>query len=143
MNIFSAFRLAYRAGVTRAITAPSHTGFLSGLGVEFCLGAAHKLEHGAVHQSITGLHLSISQRTEQPSVSTQIAVLRRWLFAEHAHEERDEISAHLADVVRVRKSSAARLENGATRFFPLTRSAHRVASHSSSRHTAQTSSRRS
>jgi len=93
--------LAYRAGVTRAITAPSHTGFLSGLGVEFSLGTAHKLEHGSVNQNITGLHISISQRTEQPSVSTQIAVLRRWLFAEHAHE-RDEISAHLSDVVRGR-----------------------------------------
>jgi hypothetical protein len=95
-------RLAYRAGVTRAITAPCHTGFLGGVGVEFSLGARHKLEHGAVHEDVTGLHVSILQGAEQPSVSTQIAALRRWLYAAHAHEERDEVSMRLADVVRVR-----------------------------------------
>ncbi|KAI9463526.1 carbohydrate esterase family 9 protein [Lactarius psammicola] len=72
--------LAYRAGVSRAITAPSHSGFLGGLGVEFSLGSRHKLEKGAVHQDVTALHLSIVHGTTQPSVSTQIAALRQWLF---------------------------------------------------------------
>ncbi|KAN0129746.1 carbohydrate esterase family 9 protein [Lactarius tabidus] len=92
--------LAYRAGVSRAITAPSHSGFLGGLGVEFSLGARHKLEKGAVHQDVTALHLSIVHGTMWPSVSTQIAVLRRQLFAAHTHEARGEVSAGFADVVR-------------------------------------------
>ncbi|KAI0253986.1 hypothetical protein BJV78DRAFT_1280411 [Lactifluus subvellereus] len=92
--------LAYRAGVTRAITAPCHAGFLGGLGVEFSLGARHKLEHGAVHEDVTGLHVSILHGSGQPSVSTQIAALRQWLFAAHAHEEYDEVSTRLADAVR-------------------------------------------
>jgi hypothetical protein len=95
-------RLAYRAGVTRAIATPSHNGFLSGLGVEFSLGARHKLERGAVHEDVTGLHVSILHGTGQPSVSTQIAALRQWLYAAHAHEEHDEASMRLADAVRVR-----------------------------------------
>lgn len=96
-----ASRLAYRAGVSRAITAPSHSGFLGGLGVEFSLGARHKLDKGAVHQDVTALHLSIVHGDMQPSVSTQIAVLRQQLFAAHAHEAHDEVSASFADVVRV------------------------------------------
>ncbi|KAI0305776.1 carbohydrate esterase family 9 protein [Multifurca ochricompacta] len=90
--------LAYRAGVTRAIVAPSHTGFVGGLGVEFSLGARHKLENGAVNQEVTGLHVSILQRSRKPSVSTQIAVLRQWLFT--AHAQHNGVSAHLLDAVR-------------------------------------------
>ena len=96
-----ASRLAYRAGVSRAITAPSHSGFLGGLGVEFSLGARHKLDKGAVHQNVTALHLSIVHGTIQPSVSTQIAALRRQLLAARAHEAHDEVSASFADVIRV------------------------------------------
>jgi hypothetical protein len=51
---------------------------------------------------MTGLHVCIFQGTGQPSVSTQIAVLRQWLYSAHAHEEHDEISMHSADAVRVR-----------------------------------------
>jgi hypothetical protein len=69
--------------------------------VEFSLGARHKLEKGAVHQDVTALHLSIVHGTMWPSVSTQIAVLRRQLFAAHTHEARGEVSAGFADVVRV------------------------------------------
>lgn len=70
--------------------------------MEFSLGARHKLEQGAVHEEVTGLHVSIFQGAGQPSVSTQIAVLRQWLYSAHAHEERDDVSMHLADAVRVR-----------------------------------------
>ncbi|KAH9001980.1 carbohydrate esterase family 9 protein [Lactarius hatsudake] len=94
--------LAYRAGVSRAFTAPSHSGFIGGLGVEFSLGAGHKLEKGAVHQDVTALHLSIVHGTMQPSVSTQIATLRQRLFAAHTHGEHGEISARFVDVVEGR-----------------------------------------
>jgi hypothetical protein len=96
-----ASRLAYRAGVSRAITAPSHFGFFRGLGVEFSLGARHKLEKGAVHQDITALHLPIVHDAVQPSVSTQIAELRQQLFAAHSHEVHGELSSRFADVVLV------------------------------------------
>ncbi|KAH9040638.1 carbohydrate esterase family 9 protein [Lactarius pseudohatsudake] len=94
--------LAYRAGVSRAFTAPNHSGFIGGLGVEFSLGAGHKLEKGAVHQDVTALHLSIVHGTMQPSVSTQIAALRQWLFAVPTHGEHGEISARFVDVVQGR-----------------------------------------
>jgi hypothetical protein len=96
-----ASRLAYRAGVSRAITAPSHFGFFGGLGVEFSLGARHKLEKGAVHQDVTALHLSIVHDAVQPSVSTQITELRQLLLAAHYHEVHGEISSRFADVVLV------------------------------------------
>ncbi|KAH9012023.1 carbohydrate esterase family 9 protein [Lactarius pseudohatsudake] len=94
--------LAYRAGVSRAFTAPNHSGFIGGLGVEFSLGAGHKLEKGAVHQDVTALHLSIVHGTMQPSVSTKIAALRQWLFAVPTHGEHGEISARFVDVVQGR-----------------------------------------
>ncbi|KAJ7510407.1 hypothetical protein B0H11DRAFT_1187413 [Mycena galericulata] len=73
--------LAYRAGVTSAVVAPSLYGpfTYSGLGVEFSLGAAHKLERGAVLQEVTGVHFTVMQ-SFGPSVSTQIALLRRQLL---------------------------------------------------------------
>ncbi|KAJ7678491.1 carbohydrate esterase family 9 protein [Mycena rosella] len=72
--------LAYRAGVTSAIVAPTSEGVFGGLGVLFSLGAAHKLERGAVLQEITGLHMRAMQSLSGPSVSTQIALLRRLLL---------------------------------------------------------------
>lgn len=94
-----AFRLAYRAGVSSAITAPSHSGFPGGLRLEFSLGARHKLEKGAVHQDVAALHLSIVHGAMQPSVSTQIGALRQQLFAAHTDEVHGELSARFADVV--------------------------------------------
>jgi hypothetical protein len=73
--------LAYRAGVTTAITAPMHNGFLSGLSVEFSLGAAHGLEKGAVVKDIVALHIGV-RMDRGPSTSTKIATLRRLLLAE-------------------------------------------------------------
>ncbi|RDB24990.1 hypothetical protein Hypma_007852 [Hypsizygus marmoreus] len=71
--------LAYRVGVTSGITAPSHYSFYSGLGVSFSLGASHKLEEGAVIEETTALHVSV-RHFSNPSVSTQIAALRRLLL---------------------------------------------------------------
>ncbi|KAF8207137.1 carbohydrate esterase family 9 protein [Mycena galopus ATCC 62051] len=72
--------LAYRAGVTSAIVAPLASGVVGGLGVSFSLGVAHKLERGAVLQEVTGLHMKVLQMMPGPSVSTQIALLRRLLL---------------------------------------------------------------
>ncbi|TFK54413.1 composite domain of metallo-dependent hydrolase [Heliocybe sulcata] len=72
--------LAYRSGVTKAITAPLNLGFVSGLGVSFSTGAAHRLEEGAVIQEVTALHVSIGHTGGTPSVSTQIAALRLLLL---------------------------------------------------------------
>ncbi|KAH9176442.1 carbohydrate esterase family 9 protein [Lactarius sanguifluus] len=72
--------LAYRAGVTKAIVAPVHNGFYSGLGTAFSTGAAHKLEDGAVAQEVTALHVSVGHFGRKPSVSTQIAALRGLLL---------------------------------------------------------------
>ncbi|KAG5648505.1 hypothetical protein DXG03_003116 [Asterophora parasitica] len=74
--------LAYRVGVTSGITAPTHGNFYSGLGTSFSLGAAHKLEAGAVIQDITAVHVSV-RHFSKPSVSTQIAALRRLLLGPH------------------------------------------------------------
>jgi len=70
---------AYRAGVTAGITAPTHYGFSLGLGTAFSTGASHKLETGAVIQEVTALHTSIGF-DDTPSVSTQIATLRKLLM---------------------------------------------------------------
>ncbi|KAJ4483355.1 carbohydrate esterase family 9 protein [Lentinula aciculospora] len=70
---------AYRAGVTTGITAPSHYGFFFGLGTAFSTGASHRLESGSVLQEVTALHTAIGF-DDTPSVSTQIATLRKLLI---------------------------------------------------------------
>ncbi|KAI5118175.1 hypothetical protein M0805_008416 [Coniferiporia weirii] len=70
--------LAYRAGVTIGITAPMHSGFLGGFSAAFGLGAAHKLETGAVVQETAAVHVAV--RHASASVSTQIAALRHLLL---------------------------------------------------------------
>ncbi|KAF8161156.1 carbohydrate esterase family 9 protein [Crassisporium funariophilum] len=71
--------LAYRAGVTTAVTAPTHKGFYGGLATSFSLSASHRLEKGAIVQEITGVHMSV-RHFSKPSISTQIAALRRLLL---------------------------------------------------------------
>lgn len=80
----SIYRLAYRAGVTTAISAPVSYSFLAGLGVAFSTGARHKLEHGAVVRSVTALHVHVGPG-QGTSVSTQIATLRRLLMGGVKH----------------------------------------------------------
>ena len=72
-------RLAYRNGVTTAITAPSGNGFLQGVSTAFSAGSSNALAKGAVIQDETALHITISFSLA-PSVSTQIAALRYQLF---------------------------------------------------------------
>ena len=78
----TSLRLAYRAGVTSAITPPASSGFLSGLSVHFSTGARNKLENGAILQDVTALHVAIHPGGIV-SVSTQIAALRRLLLVSH------------------------------------------------------------
>lgn len=73
------YRLAYRNGVTTAITAPSGKGFLQGLSTAFSAGSPNALARGAIVQEETALHITISLFLKL-SVSTQIAVLRSQLF---------------------------------------------------------------
>lgn len=72
--------IGYRSGVTVGVSAPKSRGFLSGLSTAFGLGSAHKMEMGALVQETTALHVSIGHMGKTPSVSTQIATLRRLLL---------------------------------------------------------------
>ncbi|KAH9913691.1 uncharacterized protein BXZ73DRAFT_106870 [Epithele typhae] len=67
--------LAYRAGVTTAISAPESYGFMLGLNAAFSTGAAHRLARGAVVQETGAVHVAIHMGAKA-SVSTQIATLR-------------------------------------------------------------------
>ncbi|KAG6872404.1 hypothetical protein C0995_009994 [Termitomyces sp. Mi166 len=71
--------LAYRSGVTRAISVPISNGFLAGLSTAFDTGASHALERGAVVKEETALHVMLNQLLDV-SVSTQAAALRRLLY---------------------------------------------------------------
>ncbi|KAG9118853.1 hypothetical protein FRC07_006429, partial [Ceratobasidium sp. 392] len=75
--------LAYRAGVTTAVTAPVSRGMFSGASVAFRTGAEHRLEEGAVINPLAALHLSIGHGSSV-SVATQIATLRRLLLKNNA-----------------------------------------------------------
>lgn len=94
--------LAYRAGVTKAVVAPVHYGFLGGLGTSFSTGAIHKLVDGAVIQEVTALHFSIGHFASGPSISTQIAALRR-LLLELPDDTLTNASKPFRDAVRVRQ----------------------------------------
>ncbi|KAH9930391.1 carbohydrate esterase family 9 protein [Amylocystis lapponica] len=72
--------LAYRAGVTTGITAPSHGRFYAGLSTSFSTGALHKLDKGAVIQEVNAVHVTVRHFGSAPSISTQIAALRRLLL---------------------------------------------------------------
>lgn len=69
--------------MTTAVTAPVHKVFAGGLGVAFSLGASKNMEKNAVIQDVTGLHVSI-RHFKRPSVSSQIASLRRLLLGPSA-----------------------------------------------------------
>jgi hypothetical protein len=96
------FSLAYRAGVTKAVVAPVHYGFFGGLGTSFSTGARHKLADGAVIQEVTALHFSVGHFASRPSISTQIAALRR-LLLELPDDTLTDASKPFRDAVRVRQ----------------------------------------
>lgn len=81
LSCFPPHRLAYRAGVTTAISAPMHGGFFGGLGTSFSLGAENRLQVGAVIREMTALHVSVRHFGARPSISTQIAALRQMLLS--------------------------------------------------------------
>jgi len=99
--------LAYRGGVTTAISAPVTYSFLGGLGVAFSTGARHKLEDGAIVRPVTGLHVHVGP-AQGTSVSTQIAVIRKLLTAGPKHGAFEHVArgkiplvvhAHSADII--------------------------------------------
>lgn len=76
-------RLAYRAGVTKAVVSPdSGDGFLRGLSAAFDLGAEHALEDGAILEEEAALHVRLDLGM-QSSVSTQIKALRNFLHLDN------------------------------------------------------------
>jgi hypothetical protein len=56
------------------------------LGTYFSLGAKHKLEKEAVLHDVTAVHVAVLHRGSGPSVSTQIAALRRLLLGPYVGE---------------------------------------------------------
>ncbi|PFH51544.1 hypothetical protein AMATHDRAFT_175162 [Amanita thiersii Skay4041] len=102
--------LAYRAGVTSSITAPTHEEFYSGISAHFSTGALHKMEDGAVLKEIVAIHVSIGH-SSRLSISAQMAALRSLLLGPargaaghwfHRITEGDlplVIEAHSADVI--------------------------------------------
>lgn len=92
-------RLAYRSGVTNSITAPQGGSLIPGLSVAFSSGAAHSLEHGAVIKDITAVHVSIAARG-QPSVSTQIGLLRQILLS----QDESRVTSWFKKVAQVRSA---------------------------------------
>ncbi|KAG9313485.1 hypothetical protein JVU11DRAFT_5810 [Chiua virens] len=77
---------AYRSGISTAITSPISSGLLGGLSTHFSLGAKHKLERQAVLSEVTAVHVAVLHRNGGPSISTQIAVLRRLLLGPYVGE---------------------------------------------------------
>lgn len=77
--------------MTTGIVAPQSLGFLAGLNTAFSTVARHKLERGALVQEVGGLHVSIHPRGV-PSVSTQIAALRRLLLGEMKGELKQSVN---------------------------------------------------
>ncbi|PVF97468.1 hypothetical protein CPB86DRAFT_807236 [Serendipita vermifera] len=71
--------LAYRSGVTTAVTAPVHSSFIGGLSVAFSIGAENRLSKGAIVKNIAAIHVTIDHDRKKPSVSSQIAALRHLL----------------------------------------------------------------
>ncbi|KAI0029655.1 carbohydrate esterase family 9 protein [Vararia minispora EC-137] len=90
--------LAYRYGVTKAVAVPLGGAFLKGLGAFFSTSAAHKLDTVGVIQPITALHVQIAH-IGTPSVSTQIAALRKKLLALPADTD-EEIARAFEQVAR-------------------------------------------
>jgi hypothetical protein len=81
-----AISLAYRSGVTSAISSWSWTdvvgpnpGTFAGISVAFRTGAAHGLEKGAVLKAHAALHVIIGHNGGT-SVSTQVAAVRSALL---------------------------------------------------------------
>lgn len=71
--------MAHAAGVTKGIVAPLGSGFLRGVSTAFSTGASHRLETGAIHKQEVALHVALDHYSGSPSISEQLALLRRLL----------------------------------------------------------------
>lgn len=85
------FRLAYRAGVTMAITAPSGTGFLQGSSALFSVAVSNAFQNGAIVQADTAVHIVIGH-SNLVSISTQIAALGGLLFGVTSRYQKSDAS---------------------------------------------------
>ena len=88
-------RLAYRSGVTDAITAPESSSLIAGFSAAFSTGAEGKLEKGAIVKDAVALHVCVSM-SGSASVSTQIAALRKLLLPPAG--KRNEFAASVVQV---------------------------------------------
>ncbi|KAF9220135.1 hypothetical protein BS17DRAFT_787951 [Gyrodon lividus] len=88
--------LAYRGGVTAAVTAPSGS-FVRGSSTAFSLGAQNILQNGSI-QSDVAMHVVIT-KNNSPSVSTQIAALRTMLLGHGSDEVLSRVRAGTATLV--------------------------------------------
>ncbi|KZS89718.1 hypothetical protein SISNIDRAFT_479686 [Sistotremastrum niveocremeum HHB9708] len=88
--------LAYRGGVTTAISSPSGS-FLRGVSVAFNTGADHALEGGAIVKEGVAVHVGLSMRYSA-SVSSQIGALKQ-LLEEGKGEWKDVIEGDMPLIV--------------------------------------------
>ncbi|KAK4046878.1 hypothetical protein OIV83_005774 [Microbotryomycetes sp. JL201] len=88
-------RIAHQMGLTKAITAPMGNGFFRGVSVAFRTGAKNVLEDGAILSERAALHVTIGhyKGTQTPSISTEIAELRRLLLAGLEKDESTRVKA--------------------------------------------------
>jgi imidazolonepropionase-like amidohydrolase len=120
--------LAYRAGVTSAIVAPLHEKFYSGIGTYFSTGSLHKLQRGAVIRDKTGVHFSVRHFGRTPSVSTQVAALRKLILGAEKGPLKDVlkgtrplvIEAHSADIIATLIELKHEIEESAGNSIKLT-----------------------
>ena len=92
------FSLAYRSGVTTAVTAPMSASMISGLSYAYSLSAEHSLSSGAIVNPAAALHISLDN--SKISISSKIAVLRKLLQSPSEEEETSEIVREIKSVKR-------------------------------------------
>jgi len=88
------FSLAYRSGVTTAISSPLSSHLFGGLSFALSTSAPHPLAHNAIVNPATALHLNF--QTSKDSTSTKIAFIRRLLNGEL--DETNEITRVMQEV---------------------------------------------
>ncbi|KAG8916313.1 hypothetical protein FRC02_004050 [Tulasnella sp. 418] len=87
--------LAYRSGVTSAITAPVSSSYIGGLSTCFRTGSMSVLEDGAMIQDVVAVHATVGRisvynealdKGTKTSISTQIGMLRSLLLGRQKTE---------------------------------------------------------
>ncbi|KAF8306722.1 hypothetical protein DL93DRAFT_2088551 [Clavulina sp. PMI_390] len=92
--------IAYRSGVTSAISAPESFGFFRGISSAFSISASNKLQGGALRKEFVALYVAIvrDRKDGTPSVSTQIGMIRRGLLGGFGNTEWGEWFRKVLDV---------------------------------------------